>query len=319
MPSTNTTIRRFFSWWMQGLMSPLENLAPKVVSRIASKAKYAPTILSSNGANLVDLRGVVMRESDISKLKNFDGVYLLAPESKVMSRHISDAQRGLPLSRIAEEVLPFDASELFFASDSKEEHLYTIVRSELSSQIDTIEAHGLSILGVAFNNSAEPVFFNFPEEISLVSRSRSIKLWSSSALLFSLLPIAAIIFLSHLEEKKQSVLNDELAQLRQQLARTPSMIDGSLEAQLEIRDAANIRSTLTSVAQALTESAQLDQLILTIDELVLDASASSASQVQANLDGSGAFESSEFVTSISRNNNDALERFRLKLSLQGEP
>ena len=289
-------------------MSPLES----VIGRASSERRV---LMVTAESGLIDLAGRKLNESDISGFKSAD-VYLLAPSDKVLSKRITDSQKGLPLAQIAEEVLPFSASELVFASSANQENIYTIVRAEISAQKAAIEAQGLRLVGVAFSDGDEFVYTNqFAQEPAIAKRVS--KVWLASALLASLIIVAGVAFLFHLETQKQNQLREELAQLQQQLDASPSNSTGLAATQVEMRDAAEVASTLKSLANSLTESTELDQLILTSDELVLDASSNSATQVQANLDQSAEFGSSEFVTSISRSANDASERFRLKLSLKG--
>jgi uncharacterized protein VirK/YbjX len=129
--------------------------------------------------------------------------------------------------------------------------------------------------------------------------------------------LTSFAYLSHSESQKSKALAEQLSQLRQQVSdeQVNGVATESIKPLIETRDAEQIIVTLTSIAESLPEAAMVDQLILSGNELVIDASAVSATQVQANLDSSGAFEASEFITTISRSASDDRERFRLKASI----
>lgn len=278
-------------------------------------AKAKATILRVDGHRFSDVDGKQLDDSEIEDFKQGRDIYLLAPPEKVMSKKISDSQKGLPLATVAEEVLPFEAHELFIASDRRQENIHTIVRSALSVQRQEVEANGIPLAGIAFDDGGAFVFAAQGGE-SPTENQKAAKFFVLSLLILLPLLVATFGLLSHFEGRRQASLIDELTRLEAQLEAGPILSVNALAKQANMRGATDILSLLTPLADALTEKVVLDQLIISDNELLIDASAQSATQVLANIDASGVFESSEFVTSISRSTTSKLERFRLKASLK---
>ncbi|MFT6406810.1 MAG: hypothetical protein ACJAQ6_000220 [Arenicella sp.] len=310
MSNTDNAAFVFFAWWKQGLLNPLP------------KRQALETVLSVVDKLLCDASGRALSQSEIDQIKidqcnRGAEIYLLAPTEKVMSRRISDPQKGLPLSLIAEEVLPFEASELIIALGADEKHIHAIVKSELSTQLTVFAANDVLYSGVAFDLAERLVFAQQSTGPMPISRPVS-KAWVTVIMLIVTSLAASMLFVSHSERQKRAVLSQQLKQLRLQTGGV--IVDrrqaNSLIAQIQPRGAEQVALTLTSVADALTESAIIDQLILSGNQVVIDASAENAIQVQANLDALGAFESTEFVTSISRSPSQNQERFRLKATIR---
>ena len=115
MPLTENKILHFLAWWKQGLTKPLPI------------AKAERVVLRIDGDNLCDPCGQKLSDLQLKKLRESNSVYLLAPQHKVISKRISSSQKGLPLRLIAEQVMPFDASELVLACDETKENIHAIV------------------------------------------------------------------------------------------------------------------------------------------------------------------------------------------------
>jgi hypothetical protein len=267
-----------------------------------------------------DSAGQALSQGDIEQIDKDADLYLLIAPEKVMSRRIADAQQGLPLSAIAEEVLPFDASELIVTSavaqGQDQDQLHCIVRSELVDPLSLCKASGLVCCGVAFDESEQRLFARLDDQ-PLVSEPKIPKYPLLALMLLAVGLLTSSAYLSHSESQKSKALAEQVSQLRQQVSneQVNGVATKSLKPLIEMRDAEQIIASLTSIAESLPEAAIVDQLILSGNELVLDASAVSATQVQANLDSSGAFEASEFITTISRSGSDERERFRLKANI----
>ena len=301
MSNTVNAAFRFFAWWKQGLLNPLPN------------ARSVKTVLSVLDDVLCDATGQALTASEIDYCKKGADIYLLAPTEQVMSRRISDAQHGLPLSDIAEEVLPFDASELIVTLSVDQEYIYSIVKSELSDQLSVLTSNDLICCGIAFDVVGPFVFAQQRGDSRGSNKRAQITLLATIVLMFSGLVVGSL-YVPHSEGQKRQGLSQQLKQLTLETAgmNLGNGQAGSVVAQIELRGAERVALALTSVSGALTEATIVDQLILSGNELLLDASAESATQVQANLEASGAFKSTEFVTTISRSPGQEYERFRLK-------
>ncbi|MBL4672964.1 MAG: hypothetical protein JKX81_11950 [Arenicella sp.] len=305
MLNTDNPVLGFFAWWKQGLLSPLP------------KAEAIRVVLTVVDNVVCDSDGQALSQADIDQLGKDADLYLLAAPEKVMSKRIADAQKGLPLSDIVEEVLPFDASELIVAlvvaQGDEQDQLHCLVRSELVDPLSTCKAIGLVCSGVAFDVSEQRLFARLDDQL-LVSEPKMPKYWLLALLLLIIALLSSSVYLSHSESQKNKALAGQLNQLREPVSgvQVNEAAAKSIKPLIRAREAEQIIAVLTSITESLPEAAIIDQLILSGNELVIDASAVSATQVQANLDSSGAFEATEFITTISRSANDDRERFRLK-------
>ncbi len=322
MALTQNTLQHFFTWWGQGLVNPLP-----LPSRI-------PTTISVESGEVHHAFGAKLSAIEVEALKMSDEVYLLVPSSKLISKRIPESQKSLPLSRIADDALPFEISELLICFDQREENILAIVRAELALQYAAVESLGLTIAGVAFDDEGKLLYANehFESAHGESAHGESAhgagkpagKLISGKALMLGFLMtlllitvfIAGFAFLSHNESLRASELGEQAEKLKAQLGLAKVQPIESFATQIEIRDASVVASYLTALAASLTETVSVDQLILMDNELLIDASAISATQVQANLDAFAVFDSTEFITSISRSTSEGTERFRLKVRLQ---
>lgn len=308
MSHTDNPVLGFFAWWKQGLLSPLP------------KADVIRVVLTVVDGVVCDSAGQALNQGEIDQLGKSADLYLFVAPEKVMSRRIFDEQKGLPLSAIAEEVLPFNASELIVALDvaqgDDQDQLHCIVRSELVEPLSICKVSGLVCSGVAFDVSEQRLFARLDDQ-PLVSEAKIPKYSLLALLLLVIGLLISSAYLSHSESQKSKALTGQLSQLREQVSgeQVNGAVTKSIKQAIQTREAEQIITTLTAIAESLPEAAIVDQLILSGNELVIDANAVSATQVQANLDSSGAFEASEFITTISRSANDDRERFRLKASL----
>jgi len=318
MSHTDNPVLAFLAWWKQGLLSPL----PKVEA-----IRVVVTLVDHV---VCDSAGQALSQRDIEQLvKDTDPYLLLSPES-VMSSGISAAQKGLPLPDIAEEVLPFDASELIITSAvsqaDKQEQIHCIVRSELFEPLSVCKASGVICCGVAFDLPEQRLFARLDNQ-PLARDARISKYWGLALLVLVIGLLACSAYLSYSSSQQNKALSKQISQLSEHVdggqngraqnsrAQINEAATNSIKQNIDTRDAEQIIAALTSIAESLPEAATVDQLILSGNELVIDASALSATQVQANLDSSGAFEASEFISTISRSASDKRERFRLKASI----
>jgi hypothetical protein len=304
MFNTDNSVFSFLAWWKQGLLNPLP------------RAKVSRVVLLVVDHVLCDSSGKKLSQQSIDQLQGESKLYLLAASKKVMSKGISEAQRGLPLWLVAEEILPFNASELFIAKSDDGDHIHFVVRSDLDLQLRIFEASGLGCSGVAFDIPGRRQFVALDSQ-ALRGTARVPKLRLAGLILVTVGIVAGAGVMSYAAGQKQEALDYQLTQLKQQV----SILQGdgsqthSIADKIKTRDAKQVVSALKAIAESLPEEAIIDQLILSDNDLVIDASALSATQVQANLDSSQAFQASEFITTISRSTTEDRERFRLKLSI----
>ncbi len=310
MPAIENKALRFLAWWKQGLANPLPTLTAP-----------AMTVLVDNHV-LCDSSGRALSATDIERCQKADGVHLIAPSQRVISKRVSDSQRGLPLSLIAQEVLPFDVSELFLACDEGQANIKAIVRSDLVAEQGVLKENGLNMVGVAFKDGDVLCFSNnrpddqFTVDGARTASQRVSMIWPVLLVSLMLVPLVTFSYWSYKEARNVSALNKELSELQARLIPSQAQPASSPLKQVELRDGDSVASVLASFTWSLGANAAVSQLILSDTQLLVDASADSATGVQAGLDASGAFESSEFVTSISRSAGDDIERFRIKVNLR---
>lgn len=317
MALTQNTLQHFFTWWGQGLVNPLP------------LPRRTPTTISVESGEVHHAFGSKLSAIEVEALKKSDRVYLLVPSSKLISKRIPESQKSLPLSRIADDALPFEISELLICFDKREENILAIVRAELAPQYAAIESLGVIIAGVAFDDEGKLLYANehfdnahgesahgAGNPASKLISGKALRLGFLMTLLLVTVFIASFAFLSHNESLRASELGEQAEKLKAQLGLAEVQPIESFATQIEIRDASVVASYLKALAASLTETVSVDQLILMDNELLIDASAISATQVQANLDAFAVFDSTEFITSISRSTSEGTERFRLKVRLQ---
>jgi hypothetical protein len=279
--------------------------------------KTQVTILSVVGERMHDVNGEPFGAAELKELKSGRNIYLLAPSESVMSKPLDDGRNGLPLTLVAEEVLPFEAAELIIARDHQEDTIFAIEKSELTDQRQMIDASGLALAGIAFRHGVEFVLAE-EQPRTAFENQKTVRTLLVALLVIGILFFSTLGLLSRVESQRQAVLADQLNRLQAELNSQPSNSERRLLEKVKIRSAADIVSLLSPLADSLTEKVVVDQLIISGNELLIDAKAPSATQVLANIEASGVFESSEFVTSISRSTSENLERFRLKINVKAE-
>lgn len=305
-----TSIENFFTWWKAGLLLPFKTLLDRT----------EPIVLRMENGQLLDQRDQIINDYDSQAKKT--GVYLLASRELVLSKRINDLQIGLPLEQIVKEILPFDTQELIFTADQQQSHIYAVLKSDLGPESNLAKDHGFRIIGTAFELEGRQMLFKHadseePEE----QKNGFLKSQSAIYAGLVLILVAALSYTgqyavqSHGEQ--QTKLKQELQTLKTKTKALESRLSTSFSAELEIRNALHVSSQLNSLATSLTDSTQLRQIILSRDDLIIDAQADSATQLLSRVDAKDEFASSEFVSSISRNTNDQQERFRLKIQLGG--
>ncbi len=299
-------------------------------------------VLSFNSdGEFYDQSGQLLDGASLSGLTHSTETCLLVPDDLVMSRTISEQHKGLSLATIAEQLLPFSAAELVYVLDDDGQTIHVAVAEEMRVAHQALLSHGVSLDSLAFlarDKSGEERLCVTNEVSSLLGdqahnerigqAENKLKSTQIRALVIALTPLIFCLMvsaLSHywLSEQKQALSNLETAysglvgDQTSNNAQSFLTID-DLSSRVSLRQAEGLSADklhedLTSMARNISESTELSQLIVSPAEIILDASASSGSELQAQLDESKLFESTEFVSSISQNNNGESERFRLKL------
>lgn len=305
MSHTQNTVSRFLIWWQQGLLNPWP------------VSKATPTVVAVIDERICDLQGQSICDAELALLLETQGVYVMAPKELIMSKRLSETHAGLPLNIVAEDVLPFDATELIFVVDDNEANIHSILKSDLLSSQALIKERGGQLAGVAFRDG-EQLLFTKPDVVDSASgQAVSVFLLIVSVLLIALV-VATLGYLSHAEERRQRTLNTELANVLTLMNTDDLSLRQSALPSINVRGADDVSSLFKSLANTLTTSTRISQLILSDNELLIDASADSATQLQTNLDASGKYASTEFISSISRNSTDDRERFRIRAVLKDD-
>jgi len=244
-----------------------------------------------------------------------------------MSKRITESQKGVPLGELAEEVLPFKQHELVLARDSGETTLLAVLKSDMSADVELAQEQGARALSVAFDLDGQLIFTGgvlLDELLESAPRNGQTIMHLKTKMItaFVILGIFGLGFAINkalsVETERQIKLRQELRQLQSHIDATQLVSEKAISERIKIRSATDLSETLSSLTSSLTDTTVLSQVILSGDELIIDARSDSATQVQAQLDASGAFAMTEFVSSISRNVADGSERFRLKATVKDE-
>jgi hypothetical protein len=123
--------------------------------------------------------------------------------------------------------------------------------------------------------------------------------------------------LRYLESQEQQKLTEQLKGLSTSLdveAPDYAVIEQELS-QVAKNRIINPELILSKVSRTLPDDAQINQLILHQDEMIIDGEANKASGVQTALEELDAFGESQFISAISADQKNQTERFKLKLTV----
>lgn len=309
---------------------------------MAAKRAVKRTVLSfSSDGEFYDQSGQLLDGARLSGLADNSEVCLLVPSELTMSRALNQQHKGLSPANIAEQILPFSAAELIYVLDDDEQKVHVAVAAEMHVAHQALLAHGVKLSGLAFlaedNSGQERLCVTQELSSFLVDQASNehndqaenkLKPIQIRAFFLALTPLIICLIVSAvssywLSEQKQELsrLNAAYSELVGDQTRNQAQLFLPIEdlsSRLSLRQAEGLsaerlREDLRSMARNISESAELSQLIISPAEIILDASAKSASELQAQLDESKVFESTEFVSSISQSKDGESERFRLKL------
>lgn len=306
MPQTQTTFSRFLAWWQQGLLAPFSGLH-----------KLPINVCVIDGA-ICDSQAQPLSESEKAALKSLKGVVLIVGSELVMTKRVGEAHKGLPLPSVIAEVLPFEPSELISVWGSEQEHIFCALKSNLATTQNIIESQGLQLLGYAFNehfNSGKSEYLYALDDAQTSSPTIH-KAWLLAVFILFAFLSASFAYLGEQADQRNALLSRKIGELAIKTEANQANVSKAFSSLIQLRTANEVTELLTSLSNDLTKSTVVDQLILSDDELLIDASAQSASQLQSELEGSDFFDGTEFVSSISRSAGDDNERFRLQAVLR---
>ncbi|MFT5610080.1 MAG: hypothetical protein ACI9LU_000572 [Polaribacter sp.] len=323
MAQTQSTISRFLSWWQTGLAAPFAQAQSTLVVRVIDGVVCDLNGLDFNDSTSVQKTGL---------MKSNRAALLVPPES-VLTKAVTESQKGLPLNAVVAEALPFELDELICSFDHAQENIICVLKADLSEPQKALDAHGFDDVGTAFaigSGAGESYLILENNDEFECQKSVIPQPWflALSAVICLLLIVSSLgfIYLSKSEGVRHAQLNASITTLRSQLP--DGQFDSVLLSSMTVRDAESVASLLESLASQLSASTVIDQLILSEGELLIDASAASASELLSNMEQSSVYESSGFVSSISRNtaiNSTVLnseqsrqERFRIKATLKND-
>lgn len=334
MQYSSSFISKACDWWLAGLSRPW--------AAIRANRAAKQTVLSYNAdGEFYELSGQLLNRARLTGLANKTEICLLVPRELTMSRALNNQQKGISLATIAEQLLPFSATELVYVLDEDAQMVHVAVAEEMRGAQQALLSHGVNLCGLAFfaedKSGQEHLCVTrelgslLGDEISnermghAADKSKAIQArafaLALTPLILCLVASALISYwlseqrqeLSRLEKAYTELLGDESSK------KAHSFLDiEELSSRLSLRraealSAQTLRWDLTSMARNIGESTEVSQLIISPSEIILDASAESGSELQAQLEESKLFASTEFISSISQSNNGESERFRLKL------
>ena len=323
MAHTQFTIARFLSWWQTGLAAPFAQAQSTLIVRV-----IGGVVCDSNGLDLNDSPRVKK-----ASLMKSNRVALLVPPESALTKAVTESQKGLPLNAVVAEALPFKLDELICSFDHAQENIICVLKTDLSESQKTLDACGFDDVATAFTTGCGEdedylILKNYDQVESLKSVIARPWFLALSAVICLPLIVSSFGFsyLSKSEGARHTQLNASITALSSQLP--DGQFDSELLSSVTLRDAESVVSLLKSLASQLSASTVIGQLILSEGELLIDASAASASELLSNMEQSSVFESTGFVSSISRNtaiNSTVLnseqsrqERFRIKATLKND-
>lgn len=308
MPQQQTTFSRFLTWWQSGLLAPF------------SRFSNSETVVRVSNGQIYNGKAESLSIVDGDTHKSSQAVYLNVAAELLMLKQISEAQRSMIVESVIRDIFPFDPEEVIAVWNADKTQMFAILKTDVAADIELLESKGLYVNGIAFDDDSNPESSGFlfaDINANKLDRVPSIsKVWPVSILLLAASLCVLFMFLSRGEVSRQlSLARDISAHQNQALKKANEWSPEIVSLLKNQRNADDVSSLLKALTSHLTQSTVIEQLIVSDDELLIDASAMSATQLQTNLENSGAFSTVEFVSSISSNKTNDSERFRIKASL----
>ena len=305
----NHKMSQFYDWWVKGILLPLPKNRSKRLALDLIDAKIKFRVRPADPPKLLSER----QRLQLFKSRD-NNAYLAVPSHAVISTSIPVLKRGLSPAEVVSSLLPFSPNEVLASIDRKSNKLYAVVRADLKQSITSLRENNISVAGVAFSGEVDFSFVDF-EAASNSSSSRLPVSWYALLALPLLAVVLAVSYWWHTESALQSRLKVVLNDSQSESLLTAG--DG-FPSLLGITSSASVSQNhllLQSLVNALSDGAVVDQIIMNETEFLMDMQAPSGSLVKTEIDATGLFLSSQFVSAITTDLSQNIERFRLKLIL----
>ena len=277
-----------------------------------------------------------------------ESVYLYVQSDKVIVTKIDQAQRNLHALDIALESLPFARDEIFATQNDTQDKLYCVLKKDVDQLMKGIGAwrdengNGLSahFSGISFLGDRTWLYIDthLPENSAAgVAYKRPAGRGWLFGLGVTLVVFMTVVLIATQYAQNQRVeIQAQLRLLEPQPSEEPrpsqepqffsasNSPSSSTLSNVDVyealersssRSAERTLKVLNALLASLGPDVEVSQLILSSDELVIDASAESATRLQLALSNSAEFSGLEFVAGISTDAASNKERFRLKLDV----
>ena len=330
LDQTRQRLAHFLDWWFTGLAIPWarRSSAPIVITIDSEKEGSSISELTLNPQGAIDCVGLnTLQLEKLARNSSDEGIYLFVPSDKVIVTKIDQAQRNLHPLDIALESLPFARDEIVATVSADQQQLYCVLKRDINPLMESAKVWedatgngiGLGFAGIAFVGASTWLCIDTQTPMNSGSKKPKQRLLVGffAALVFVL---GTMLVATYYAQNQRRVLQAEMSALpflsSEGFDGVPAM--ASLQHALErpgSRSAERTIALLNVLLDALGPDVEISQLIFSANELLIDASADSATRLQLALASSGEFSGLEFVAGISTDAASDKERFRLKLDV----
>ncbi len=340
-------LMQFLRWWKQGLRAPWQRWrAPTRIVLSTNQGLLTIVRLDAQGRAQHEPLPLSKQLANNRRLHQAR-IYLLVPPEYVMATPVGVEQRLLHTHDIAAELLPFEPNELVAGMNAARDHLYSVLHTDVQRAVSEarllLTEHASvqsewALRGVAFATPtgwvtsdttlpADPSNQEHPQPSSFarapIMKIAQRKVTYCALGLVSVWVAALLVQQSALHEQQR--LHEQLTQLTTQTPVPEAHPFAPVLTYARARSAQDTLRVLDSLAMSLRADDVLSQLILTNENMVLDASANDASGLQLALREVAVFNNVEFVAGITAQAASTVrvanpqERFRLKVGLSTAP
>lgn len=262
---------------------------------------------------------------DLTSLSS-SSILVLADAEEVIQMPIANDLRDLPDKEIVSKMLPFGDDELYYSIDHEAQLCFALPRKSVAFAAESLITAGHRFAGIGFLDQqaklhVASVDSNELERLS--DRNIAFKsIWASIGI--GVLFVAGFVFYELTTQgSRQAEFQSQLVEAEQIMPislpiETMTELADALN-KVSVRDGKSAMLLLSEVLKALSNDVEIQQLGVTNNELVIDATAQNAIKLKAALSQSPMFSDVEFVSSISSNGNTGVERFRLRAELASYP
>lgn len=305
----NNKIQNFLKAWWAGLSAPWRTSTPRL-----ALVKIDP------------LNGALIWNKDDS-----EAVYLEVPDSLILGSAIAHKDQHQDPEQLISHALPFNAEELYVTINA--EKLQAVLRSDIAPFLDQIGPRGQKIIGLVFAGENHQATIQLCAEEQNTSLANRINL---ASLVFLGLIVGCYFWVTQNNQQEIESLKSTLTQLNTNLntalGNTPLSAElyaelggkSGAESMLSLKGAHldHVIKSLSALNEALANDTKVDQLSLqsTSDglNLVFDAQSKSAAEQLSRFDQNPHFKNPDFISAISSNTDNSIERFRLISSFRAK-